>query len=416
MDNSKPTDLSWEALQDRERMRADFESGGKQEARRLIVEDLQKELGAIFSNIVPSPTIKTRVKEFSSYYNKRVKLAREGMETLPITDFMGIRIVCPFIDDTALVEKLIGENFNVVETERKGGSYSVKEFGYESIHLLIEIPERISRERGDVGCDKVEIQIRTTLQDAWAEVEHEIFYKAEFKPLDTPMKRKLFAVNANLYIADMIFQEIRLHHDILNIQWNKRRGIFHQKVEESSDAFILSRMSKDERPDSRSQASGLMDGSIDDLLLNALTTHNNNQFDAAIAIYSRILEKNPDKIIRALIYKHRGMANFTQAKYEEAISDFTSAFDLDEKAHLCAYYRGVARSVLQKYSEAIGDYDLSLKINPFQHYCFFRRAQAYYHVGDYPQALADCNSSLALNPDNAVARKFLDLIRDKLED
>jgi putative GTP pyrophosphokinase len=53
-----------------------------------------------------------------------------------------------------------------------------------------------------------EVQVRTILQDAWAEVEHELVYKAEFTPFDEPMKRKLAALNANLTLSDMLFQEI----------------------------------------------------------------------------------------------------------------------------------------------------------------------------------------------------------------
>ena len=155
--------------------------------------------------------------------------------------------------------------------------------------------------------------------------------------------------------------------------------------------------------------------SIDDLLVNALTAHNQSRFNEAINQYGKILELKPDDNICSIIYKHRGMANFACSRYNEAIDDFNNALELDRKAYKVAYYRGVVHSVLKQYSPAIDDYTLSLSINPYQPFCLFRRGQAYYHIDDYPQALSDCENSLALEPSNKSAVKFKDLIMDKLK-
>ena len=395
-------------------------------ARTLIVRDIERRMEKALEPIVPHPTIKARTKSFASYYKKHVGQLNTGSGIPCITDLMGIRIVCPFINDLAQAEKLIHDNFDVTEVDRKGSRYSHKEFGYESIHLLIKIPEDIARVRGNAGCDVVEIQIRTILQDAWAEVEHEIFYKGEFSPLDS-QKRKLSAVNASLFLADTTFQEIRSYQENLIKQLVERRDNFYQKIDEASDAFILLQKpgSAKNQPESASHDTGnqpkaisldLEKSSIDDLLLEALTIHNNKQFEDAIAVYSSILEaKNPGNAICSLIYKHRGLAYFAQSRYDEAISDFTKAFDLGEKSHMPVYYRGLVHSVLQQYPQAIDDFTLSLQINPYQSYCLFRRGQAYYHVGDYPKALADCNASLSMEPGRDVICTFRDLIHSKLK-
>jgi putative GTP pyrophosphokinase len=262
----------------------------------------------------------------------------------------------------------------------------------------------------------VEIQIRTTLQDAWAEVEHELVYKAEFTPFDTPMKRKLAAVNASLSLADIIFQEIRTYQRQLNGQLGQRRESFFQKIEESTDALLFAGEPAKRKDAALPGISARPEGSsIDDLLLNALYAHNKNRFDDAIGLYSRILELKPDSTISSLIYKHRGMANFARSQYHEAIGDFSHALELDEQSYKAAYYRGVVRSVLKQYSEAIDDFTRSLTINPYQAFCLFRRGQAFYHIGDYPQALADCETALALEPDNETVRKFKELLQDKLK-
>ncbi|MDR2021592.1 MAG: tetratricopeptide repeat protein, partial [Treponema sp.] len=138
-------------------------------------------------------------------------------------------------------------------------------------------------------------------------------------------------------------------------------------------------------------------------------------FDEAIRFYSRILEMNPDDTVSSLIYKHRGMANFAQSKYADAIDDFTRALELDQKSYKAAYYRGMVHAVMQQYAEAVDDFSLSLGINPYQPFCLYRRGQAYYHIEDYPQALADCEAALVLDPTSEPARKFRKLLLNKLK-
>jgi len=397
----------------KEALRQAFEATA--DVRSLIVKDIESRIEQALSSLPSPPTLKIRIKEFVSYYKKYLRLLKSGVAEPQITDLMGIRVICPFIEDLTRAETLIKEHFNVIETEQKG-HYTFKEFGYESIHLLIKIPADIIQKRGQTSCDVAEIQIRTILQDAWAEVEHELVYKAEFSPFDMPMKRKLAAVNASLSLADIIFQEIRGYQKQLNHQLERRRETFYQKIEESTDALLFSDIDR-QKIDQKQETAHLHKGisSIDDLLLDALYAHNKNKFEEAIALYSQILELKPEKsAVCSLIYKHRGMANFAQSKYHDAIEDFTHAFDLD-KSYKTAYYRGVVYSVLKEHSKAIDDFTMSLELNPFQAFCLFRRGQAYYHVGDYPQALSDCDASLAMEPQNETMQKFRILIQSKLK-
>ncbi|MDR0495500.1 MAG: tetratricopeptide repeat protein [Treponema sp.] len=388
-----------------------FEAGA--ESRLLVARDVEKRLNQTLSSLPVHPTLKVRLKKFGSYYKKYLRLLKSGIANPHITDLIGVRIVCPFIEDLTIAESSIKDHFEVIETERKG-HYTFKEFGYESTHLLIKIPADIAQLR-QAGCDVAEIQIRTILQDAWAEVEHELVYKAEFNPFDTPMKRKLAAVNASLSLADIIFQEIRSYQKQLNRQLLQRRETFYQKVEESTDAFLFSDTAAAQKPELLKNVPPPHRGvnSIDDLLLDALYAHNNNQFEEANALYSQILELKPNKNICSLIYKHRGMANFARSRYQDAVADFTNALEL-ERSYKIAYYRGVVHSVQKQYAEAIDDFSMSLEINPFQAFCLFRRGQAYYHIGDYPQALSDCETSLTMEHNEAIL-KFRDLVQKKLK-
>jgi len=398
------------------------------EIRHNTVNEIKERIENLLKEINSNPVVSGRIKHFPSYYGKYLRLLKSEVKDPVITDLLGIRIICPFIEDLGVIEEIIKNNFDILETERKG-HYNFKEFGYESTHLLIKIPKDIITQHGNPGTELLEIQIRTILQDAWAEVEHEIVYKAEFSPFDEPMRRKLAAVNASLSLADIIFQEIRSYQRKFSRELEKRRESFYNKIEESTDDLLFEEDTIDEETLEEVQKkiepelfeTGInrqIDTdklSIDDLLVNALSAHNKNQFSEAISQYSKILELKPNNAIRSIIYKHRGMAYFACSQYKEAIQDFTYALELDPKAYKSAYYRGVVYSVIKDYSNAIDDYSLALSINPYQSFCLFRRGQAYYHIGDYPQALSDCENSLALEPSNKAAVKFKTLIMDKLK-
>jgi putative GTP pyrophosphokinase len=396
-----------------------------EDTRVLVIYDLESQLEKKFSHLGSRILVKGRLKHFASFYKKYLSILKAesggnnaGSSSPVITDLIGLRVVCPFLEDMKEAEKIIKNTYEVVEIEHKGAGYSFKEFGYESTHFLVNIPKKILENRGDCGCLLVEIQVRTILQDAWAEVEHELVYKAEFTPFDEPMKRKLAAVNAGLSLADTIFQEIREYQRQLNGELGKRRESFYKKIEESTDALLLAAEGEEKPggpPDSESPPPFVPGGTVDDMLLNALYAHNKNHFDEAVIFYSRILEMKINDSIRSLIHKHRGMAYFAQSMYQDAIDDFSRSLEWDKKSYKAAYYRGVVWAVMRRYAQAVEDFSLSLAINPYQAFCLFRRGQAYFHIGDYPAALADCEASLDLEPENEGAHKFRKILQSKLK-
>lgn len=203
---------------------------------------MQDELNELCIRHDLQPTLKYRLKSFESLrsklrkrnYSEQSGNGEHGVSKLP-TDLLGMRIVCPFIEDIHLCEQIIEQHYSVVEREQKGAQYSFHEFGYESIHYLVQLPEHVAESCNLDPEFMCEIQLRTILQDAWAEVEHELVYKADFSPFDEPLRRKLAALNANLSLADIVFQEIRDYQRQLNHQMQRRRDSFAETVEQLVD-------------------------------------------------------------------------------------------------------------------------------------------------------------------------------------
>lgn len=373
---------------------------------------IEKELKACLR---PSsmPTFKSRIKDFKSYYRKLLRIRPEslGKQKLPVlTDIMGIRIICAFLEDLSVVEKQIVERYNIVEIERKGADRTFREFGYESTHILIEIPQTIS-EKLDLPEGLVcEIQIRTILQDAWAEVEHELVYKSEFSPFDLPLKRKLASMNASLSLADIIFQEIRDYQNKLNSELDKRRFAFYDMADKLSDEKIAEKfeITETKSPDSISAASPYVQGTIDDMILDAIQAHNNGFLDRAIDIYTRILSAKPapNDIVLAVIYKHRGMAFFAQNNFDEALNDFMSSVEHDPKNFRSFYYIGIVYSVKDDENKALEYFDKSLSLNRYQAHVYYRKALSLFHLADYASSMAELSKCDSLGLDNEECKRL----------
>ena len=351
------------------------------------------------------PTYKSRVKSFNSYYKKILRLKPEETKDCSdslvlLTDMMGIRMICAFLEDMQLGLEQIKSVFEIKEIEVKGAEKKFSEFGYESIHVLIKIPEsckpkiELFDNLKPLGDNLVcEIQIRTILQDAWAEVEHELIYKTEFNPLDTPLRRKLASLNAMLTLADITFQEIRDYQNRMQKELELRRHSFYDIADN-----LIDEKPKEEPEKDINRLTPNMDGTIDEMLIRALHEHNAGNLETAIKIYSKILEaiNTSDKNIIAVIRKHRGMAYFSMNNFDAALQDFDISLQYDPKAFRTYYYKGIVCAIQKNYEWAIQNYTKSLEINEFQAHTYFRRAMAYFEIQEYEKSMNDLNNALNL--------------------
>jgi putative GTP pyrophosphokinase len=125
----------------------------------------------------PIEHVKSRVKTPESIVKKAYN---KGYEiTLPtikanIKDIAGIRITCSFISDIYELSKMLQNQKDIKLIECKDYIKNPKPNGYQSLHLILEIPIFMS-DREENVC--VEVQIRTIAMDFWASLEHKIYYK-----------------------------------------------------------------------------------------------------------------------------------------------------------------------------------------------------------------------------------------------
>lgn len=120
-----------------------------------------------------SSRLKTPESILKKLHKKGGEITFDGIKS-HIKDIAGVRITCSFINDIYRISEMLERQQDIKILEVKDYIKHPKPNGYQSLHLLIEIPVYMSDRREDVS---VEIQIRTIAMDFWASLEHKIYYK-----------------------------------------------------------------------------------------------------------------------------------------------------------------------------------------------------------------------------------------------
>lgn len=142
-----------------------------------------------------------------------------------LTDLSGFRIVCFLEGDIERVVKLIRDTFDVDEDNSldKSALLGKDKTGYRSQHFVCSLPrDRVKlQEWSTLAGLKFEIQVRTSLQHAWAEIAHDRQYKFEGK-LPEAIQRRLNLYAGLLELADSGFQQIADEIDAYNLEIRQR--------------------------------------------------------------------------------------------------------------------------------------------------------------------------------------------------
>ncbi|QWC85147.1 DUF429 domain-containing protein [Nocardioidaceae bacterium] len=168
-----------------------------------------------------------RTKSVTSFAEKAARRGPDGALLHPdplhdITDQIGIRVVAYVRSDVEAVADLLAAQLHVRE-DRDIGEETAQagRFGYASRHLLVEVtdPDAAAHD-GQDGQDRrpyshlrgwtASVQLRTVLQHAWAEFEHEARYKGRVPAEHAGDLDRRFTLAAGLLeLADTEFESIR---------------------------------------------------------------------------------------------------------------------------------------------------------------------------------------------------------------
>ncbi|MDH0175882.1 hypothetical protein N7319_11765 [Aeromonas dhakensis] len=146
-----------------------------------------------------------------------------------MTDISGIRVIVYLESDISTVSRIIESAFNVDEKNslNQDERLLVNQTGYRSVHYVCDLgKKRVTLpEFSDLVGLKFEVQVRTVLQHAWAELAHDRNYKFSEK-LPPSIERSLYLYAGMLEIADRGFSELsqKIDEYVKNIHSKTAQG------------------------------------------------------------------------------------------------------------------------------------------------------------------------------------------------
>ncbi|WP_236627083.1 MULTISPECIES: GTP pyrophosphokinase family protein [Exiguobacterium] len=173
---------------------------------KMLLSELLDAAGIKYHSIV------ARTKDSESLYQKVLRQPNKYRSLKDVHDLTGIRIVTYFHDDVREAARIIENEFAIDRDQSvdKSTLLDTTEFGYLSVHFVASLSDQrlALSEYGRFKDYTAEIQIRSILQHAWAEIEHDLGYK---NPNSVPaeVRRSFSRVAGLLEIADQEFVNIK---------------------------------------------------------------------------------------------------------------------------------------------------------------------------------------------------------------
>ncbi|HYX72287.1 MAG TPA: RelA/SpoT domain-containing protein [Nitrososphaera sp.] len=159
--------------------------------------------------------IESRVKKWESLTNKLERLSLRVDSVKDLNDLIGLRLILLFKRDMIEVCKILADNFKVIDQYDTQERLKEDQFGYSSIHFIIELPETwlAVPTLAQLGGIKAEVQVRTFAQHIWAAASHSLQYKQE-ESVPPPVRRAIYRVSALLETVDLEFERVLEQRDL----------------------------------------------------------------------------------------------------------------------------------------------------------------------------------------------------------
>ena len=190
---------------------------------RPLYECFANDIENILRTIASSCSIKTaaiqsRTKSIDSFGDKAATPSSDNPEAPKYTDplsqiedLAAARVITFGLKDVRTIDHRISAEFTVLERSDRSAQLLNRELvGYHSIHYIVSLRQpRTNLPEYIMYTDlRAEVQIRTVLQHAWAEIEHDIQYKST-DDIPRTIRQRFANLAGLLAIADREFQSLQ---------------------------------------------------------------------------------------------------------------------------------------------------------------------------------------------------------------
>ena len=161
----------------------------------LLGRTLEEVLGHAAQEYAPLAIVQVRAKGIPSFAEKCLRKCHKYRQPVDqLTDLCGARIIVHTQEQVERISRFLEEHFEIdwANSEDIGQRLKTSEFGYRSVHYIVtfkrgvfptrdfpvQVPVRLYGGRRGMKNPRAEVQVRTLLQHAWADIGHDLLYKS----------------------------------------------------------------------------------------------------------------------------------------------------------------------------------------------------------------------------------------------
>lgn len=149
-----------------------------------LADLVEARVQALVQSVGIKATVTSRTKELTSFLGKAFRKREQYADPLAeISDRAGVRAVVTYEAAVPQLRQLVRESFQVISEEDKKEDLGDTRIGYLGVHFELEVPAaRLADSEQDVAGRICELQIHSRVGNAWAEISHDLLYKAKRQP------------------------------------------------------------------------------------------------------------------------------------------------------------------------------------------------------------------------------------------
>lgn len=185
-------------------------------------------------------TISVRVKTRESAEGKLDRHPEKYNSFSDLQDLLGVRVTTYFSDDVDRIADLFAAEFEIdsMNSVDKRKLLEPDRFGYLSLHFVASMSKARTEflEYKEFKNKVFELQIRSVLQHAWAEIEHDLGYKVQ-AAVPPPVRRRFSRLAGLLELADDEFASLR--RDLLAYETTSSKAVIEENPTVDVDQSTL---------------------------------------------------------------------------------------------------------------------------------------------------------------------------------